>query len=67
MPAPDGAMEVYAAFPVDGIMPSNKLLDAAENMIPKSDLDRTSNERRTAQKEAMKQLRESVDLQRISN
>lgn len=41
MPAPDGAMDVYAALPVDGIMPSNKLLDAAENMIPKSDLDRT--------------------------
>lgn len=40
MPAPDGAMDVYAALPVDGIMPSNKLLNAAENMIPKSGLDR---------------------------
>ena len=41
MPAPDGAMDVYAALPVDEIMPSNKLLEEFENMAPKSNLDRT--------------------------
>ena len=39
IPAPDGAMNVFASLPIAGLKPTDILLDALNNTMPKSNLD----------------------------